>query len=89
MINPFRLRPFNATTDQDYIHINTRGFGCQSPIGRKGGPQVIRAHDCINNGGSWGRVCHEVMHSIGLYLNFYFYTSILTIINHYNKQLKS
>ena len=59
------MRPYDPTTDFDYIHINTHGLGCKSYVGRRGGRQVIRSHYCLNNGGSWPLLAHEVMHALG------------------------
>ena len=51
----------------DWIHINTRRWGCRSYVGRKRGQQVITAGACLDprTGGSWGKLLHEFMHAIG------------------------
>ena len=67
-----RLRPYNASTDYDYVHINTWGLGCKSYVGRKGGKQVISAQYCLHNGGSWALLAHEFMHVLGKEYTFIF-----------------
>ena len=63
----FRLKERNEAQHPDWIHINTRGIGCKSPIGKIGNKQIIRAGGCLHQeGGSWGKLLHEAMHSIGM-----------------------
>ena len=50
------------------MHLNVIGMGCRSRVGRIGGMQEIRAQGCLDrrNGGSWGKLLHEVMHALGM-----------------------
>ena len=61
-----RLQNIEKRTDEpNWIHINTHSIGCSSRIGMKGGQQVIRAGGCLGNDGSFGKLAHEIMHSLG------------------------
>ena len=60
-----RLQAHNC--EPDWIYINTRRFGCASKVGRQGGMQTIRAQGCLGDGGSFGLLVHEIMHSLGVY----------------------
>ena len=42
-------------------------MGCRSHLGRKGGKQEIMARACLDpaTGGTWGKLLHEVMHTLG------------------------
>ena len=51
--------------ESDWIHINTNRAGCASKVGKQGGMQTIRAHGCLAEGGSFGLLMHELMHSLG------------------------
>ena len=51
----------------NWIHINTQRFGCASKVGRQGGMQTIRAQGCLGEGGSFGLLVHEIMHSLGVF----------------------
>ena len=57
----------------NWIHINTHSIGCSSRVGMKGGRQDIRAGGCLGEDGSFGKLAHEVMHSLGLYYIYTFY----------------
>ena len=55
-------------TEPDWLHLNVIRMGCRSRVGRIGGMQEIRAQACLDrtNGGSWGKLLHEVMHALGM-----------------------
>ena len=44
-------------------------MGCRSYLGRKGGKQEIRARACLDpaTGGTWGKLLHEIMHTLGTF----------------------
>ena len=54
-------------------------MGCRSYLGRKGGKQEIRARACLDpaTGGTWGKLLHEIMHTLGTF-------SILRVHSVYN-----
>ena len=58
-----RLRERNDETN--WIHINTHSIFCSSRVGMKGGRQDIRAGGCLGEDGSFGKLAHEIMHSLG------------------------
>ena len=58
-----RLRERNEETN--WIHINTHSIFCSSRVGMKGGRQDIRAGGCLRENGSFGKLAHEIMHSLG------------------------
>ena len=61
------IRLTERNNEPNWIHINTVSFGCSSKVGMKGGRQNIRAGGCLGEGGSFGKLAHEVMHSLGSY----------------------
>ena len=50
-------------------------MGCRSYLGRKGGKQEIRARACLDpaTGGTWGKLLHEIMHTLGKKIITQFY----------------
>ena len=58
-----RLREKNEETN--WIHIDTHGTSCSSRVGMKGGRQDIKAGGCLKEDGSFGKLAHEIMHSLG------------------------
>ena len=67
MFLTFRFIPRNQ--EPDYVRIDTYNYPnyCRSTIGKKGGEQIVRAGNCKTDGAiSWGRICHELMHVVGV-----------------------
>ena len=65
-VNPFvTFRPFNESTDKNYVVFKSDDTGCWSFLGMIGGPQTV------NLGGNFCRklstVEHELMHAIGFW----------------------
>ena len=50
-------------------------MGCRSHLGRKGGKQEIMARACLDpaTGGTWGKLLHEIMHTLGKNITTQFY----------------
>ena len=66
------IRLTERNDELNWIHIDTDSIFCLSPVGMKGGRQNIRAGGCLGEGGSFGKLAHEVMHSLGSYCKYKF-----------------
>ena len=57
----------NRNGQEDYVYINTDSFSCASPVGRKGGKQIIRyGRQCQ----ATGHLLHEFMHILGILIEY-------------------